>query len=212
MKVFHDFRSSKIKSPFWRAVFGPFETFRYHKLEFFIWFAFVLVASLLGVIINLIKRVGFDGWNIFVALGPDSAAGSFYTFSIVTFSSLIYPLFSRFVKSQKPEFRKIHIAYITILIFMMLFCSVYYSFASLNLSIVDYSKLKCSDMTFDWPQLVFFLLAIIFSAYSFGLTFLGPHDDSLHLSDDYLREENKQVKALTQQSSSSTTTTNGIKI
>ena len=121
MEKTNDFWSSKLKSPFGRAIIGPFETFRFHKLELFIWLAFVLVASLLGVIINLIKRVGFDGWDFEVALGPDSAAGSFYTFAIVMFSSLIYPLFARFVKSEKPEFRKIHITYITILIFTMLF-------------------------------------------------------------------------------------------
>ena len=213
MEKSYEFWSSKIDSPFWRAVIGPFETFRFHKLELFIWLAFVLVASLLGVIINLIKRVGFDGWDFKVALGPDSAAGSFYTFSIVMFSSLIYPLFARFVRNDIPEFRKIHIAYITILIFTMLFCGVYYSFSTLNQPMVDYTSLHNSDMQFDVPQFIFFVLALLFSAYSFGLTFLGEHDDSLHLSDNYLASENKQVKILAQQASASpTTTANGIKI
>lgn len=103
MKKTSVFITAKINNPFWRALLAPIEAFRFHKLELFIWFAFVLVASLLGVIINLIKRVGFDGWNICVALGPDSAAGSFYTFSIVMFSSLIYPLFSRFISGDKPR-------------------------------------------------------------------------------------------------------------
>lgn len=213
MKESNKFWSSKIKSPFWRAVIGPFETFRFHKLELFIWLAFVLVASLLGVIINLIKRVGFDGWDIAVALGPDSAAGSFYTFSIVMFSSLIYPLFSRFVKSEKPEFRKIHIAYITILIFTMLFCGVYYSFSTLSQPMVGYTSLHNSDMQLDVPQFIFFVLALLFSAYSFGLTLIGEHDDSLRLSDDYLAKENEQVNILSQQATASTTTTaNGIMI
>lgn len=213
MEKTNDFWSSKLKSPFGRAIIGPFETFRFHKLELFIWFAFVLVASLLGVIINLIKRVGFDDWDFKVALGPDSAAGSFYTFAIVMFSSLIYPLFARFVKSEKPEFRKIHITYITILIFTMLFCGVYYSFSTLNKPIVDYTNLHNSDMRIDVPQLTFFVLALLFSAYSFGLTLIGEHDDSLHLSDDYLTKENEQVNILSQQASSSTTTTaNGIKL
>ena len=213
MEKSYNFWSSKIKSPFWRAIIGPFETFRFHKLELFIWFAFVLVASLLGVIINIIRRVGFDGWDFKVALGPDSAAGSFYTFSIVVFSSLIYPLFAGFVKSEKPEFRKIHIAYITILIFTMLFCGVYYSFSTLDQPLTDYTSLHNSDMRLDVPQFIFFVLALLFSAYSFGLTLIGEHDDSLHLSDDYLKKENEQVNILSRQASSSTTTTaNGIKI
>ena len=171
------------------------------------------MASLLGVIINIIRRVGFDGWDFQVALGPDSAAGSFYTFSIVMFSSLIYPLFARFVKSEKPEFRKLHIAYITILIFTMLFCGVFYSFSTLDQPQVDYTSLHNSDMRFDIPQAIFFVLALLFSAYSFGLTLIGKHDDSLHLSDNYLEKENEQVNILSKQASSSTTTTaNGIKI
>lgn len=215
MNKSRDFITAKIKNPFWRALFAPFEAFRYHKLELFIWFAFVLVASLLGIIINLIKRVGFDGWNICVALGPDSAAGSFYTFSIVMFSSLIYPLFSRFINGDKPEYRRMHIAYITVLIFVMLFCGVYYSFSTLDQPMVDYSKLHMSDMKFDCPQFFFFILALVFSAYSFGLTLIGQHEDVLHLSDDYLVKENKQVKELKQQSASSSstaTTASGIKI
>ena len=215
MNKSRDFITAKIKSPFWRALFAPFEAFRFHKLELFIWFAFVLVASLLGVIINLIKRVGFDGWNICVDLGPDSAAGSFYTFSMVMFSSLIYPLFSRFISGDKPEYRRIHIAYITVLIFVMLFCGVYYSFSTLDQPMVDYSKLHKSDMEFDCPQFSFFILALVFSAYSFGLTLIGQHEDVLHLSDDYLVKENKQVKELEQQSASSSstaTTAGGIKI
>lgn len=215
MNKSRDFITAKIKSPFWRALFAPFEAFRFHKLELFIWFAFVLVASLLGVIINLIKRVGFDGWNICVALGPDSAAGSFYTFSMVMFSSLIYPLFSRFISGDKPEYRRIHIAYITVLIFVMLFCGVYYSFSTLDQPMVDYSKLHKSDMEFDCPQFFFFILVLVFSAYSFGLTLIGQHEDDLHLSDDYLVKENKQVKELEQQSASSSstaTTAGGIKI
>ena len=215
MNKSRDFITAKIKSPFWRALFAPFEAFRFHKLELFIWFAFVLVASLLGVIINLIKRVGFDGWNICVALGPDSAAGSFYTFSMVMFSSLIYPLFSRFISGDKPEYRRMHIAYITVLIFIMLFCGVYYSFSTLDQPMVDYSKLHKSDMELDCPQFFFFILALVFSVYSFGLTLIGQHEDVLHLSDDYLVKENKQVKELEQQSASSSstaTTASGIKI
>lgn len=215
MNKSRDFITAKIKNPFWRALFAPFEAFRYHKLELFIWFAFVLVASLLGIIINLIKRVGFDGWNICVALGPDSAAGSFYTFSIVMFSSLIYPLFSRFINGDKPEYRRMHIAYITVLIFVMLFCGVYYSFSTLDQPMVDYSKLYKSDMELDCPQFFFFILALVFSVYSFGLTLIGQHEDVLHLSDDYLVKENKQVKELEQQSASSSstaTTASGIKI
>ncbi len=208
-------KSSRINNTFLRAILAPLETLLFHKLELFLWFSFVIVAGLLGVIINIIKRWIFDGWDFFVALGPDSAAGSFYTFSLVMISSLIYPLFSRFIKSEKPEYRKIHIVFITILIFTLLFCGIYYSFSTLNQPMEAYDGLHNNEMDIDYSQLFFFVLVIIFSVYSFGLTLIGQHEDELHLSDDYLEKEQHQVKKLSQQSSSSVssaTTPDGTKI
>lgn len=208
-------KSSRINNTFLRAILAPFETLLFHKLELFLWFAFVIVAGLLGVIINIIKRWIFDGWDFFVALGPDSAAGSFYTFSLVMISSLIYPLFSRFIKSEKPEYRKIHIVFITILIFTLLFCGIYYSFSTLNQPMGAYDGLHNNEMHIDYSQSFFFVLVIIFSVYSFGLTLIGQHEEELHLSDDYLEKEQHQVKKLSQQSSSSVssaTTPDGTKI
>lgn len=208
-------KSSRINNTFLRVILAPFETLLFHKLELFLWFAFVIVAGLLGVIINIIKRWIFDGWDFFVALGPDSAAGSFYTFSLVMISSLIYPLFSRFIKSEKPEYRKIHIVFITILIFTLLFCGIYYSFSTLNQPMEAYDGLHNNEMHIDYSQSFFFVLVIIFSVYSFGLTLIGQHEEELHLSDDYLEKEQHQVKKLSQQSSSSVssaTTPDGTKI
>ena len=145
-------KSSRINNTFLRAILAPLETLLFHKVELFLWFSFVIVAGLLGVIINIIKRWIFDGWDFFVALGPDSAAGSFYTFSLVMISSLIYPLFSRFIKSEKPEYRKIHIVFITILIFTLLFCGIYYSFSTLNQPIGAYERLHNNDMRIDYSQ------------------------------------------------------------
>lgn len=208
-------KSSRINNILLRAILAPLETLLFHKVELFLWFSFVIVAGLLGVIINIIKRWIFDGWDFSVALGPDSAAGSFYTFSLVMISSLIYPLFSRFIKSEKPEYRKVHILYITILIFTLLFCGVFYSFSTLTQPMGAYTKLQNVDMRLDRSQLLFFVLSIVFSVYSFGLTLIGQHEEELHLSDDYLENEQHQVKTLSKQSSSSissATTPNGTKI
>ena len=208
-------KSSRINNILLRAILAPLETLLFHKVELFLWFSFVIVAGLLGVIINIIKRCIFDGWDFFVALGPDSAAGSFYTFSLVMISSLIYPLFSRFIKSEKPEYRKIHIVFITILIFTLLFCGIYYSFSTLNQPMEAYDGLHNNNMCIDYSQSFFFVLVIIFSVYSFGLTLIGQHEEELHLSDDYLEKEQHQVKELSKQSSSSissATTPDGTKI
>ena len=78
-----------------------------------------------------------------------------------------------------------------------------------------YDGLHNNEMDIDYSQLFFFVLVIIFSVYSFGLTLIGQHEDELHLSDDYLEKEQHQVKKLSQQSSSSVssaTTPDGTKI
>ena len=70
-------------------------------------------------------------------------------------------------------------------------------------------------MRIDYLQLFFFVLVIIFSVYSFGLTLIGQHEEELHLSDDYLEKEQHQVKKRSRQSSSSissATTPDGTKI
>lgn len=78
-----------------------------------------------------------------------------------------------------------------------------------------YARLHNKNMRIDYSQLFFFVLVIIFSVYSFGLTLIGQHEDELHLSDDYLGKEQHQVKKLSKQSSSSissATTPDGTKI
>lgn len=78
-----------------------------------------------------------------------------------------------------------------------------------------YDGLHNNEMHIDYSQSFFFVLVIIFSVYSFGLTLIGQHEEELHLSDDYLEKEQHQVKKLSQQSSSSissATTPDGTKI
>lgn len=78
-----------------------------------------------------------------------------------------------------------------------------------------YDGLHNNNMCIDYSQSFFFVLVIIFSVYSFGLTLIGQHEEELHLSDDYLENEQNQVKKLSQQSSSSAssaTTPDGTKI
>lgn len=175
---------SKIKSNFWRSVISPFCICLEYKVESFIWMMFVIVAGQLGTIINLIRRWGFGDWEFLPALGPDSASGSFYTFALVLIASLLASIFIRFIKKETPEYRNISAVYLTILIFSLVICAIFYSFATNDFELIDFSKLKNEDMTVDWKQLVFFILSIIFAWYSFGLTHLCFHEGSLHL-DDY---------------------------
>lgn len=192
---------SKIKSNFWRSVISPFCICWEYKVESFIWMMFVIVAGQLGTIINLIRRWGFGDWAFLPALGPDSASGSFYTFALVLIASLLASIFIRFIKKETPEYRNISAVYLTILIFSLVICAIFYSFATNDFESIDFSKLGNKDMSVDWKQLVFFILSIIFAWYSFGLTHLCFHEDSLHL-DDYQEMDDNSRNELSKKISS----------
>jgi len=79
---------SNIKNYFGRALILPFTVLLCHKVETFIWFMFVIVASQMGVAINVIYRCLYEDWDLYTALAPDSASGTFYTFCMVMVASL----------------------------------------------------------------------------------------------------------------------------
>lgn len=190
---------ARIKRPFWRALIAPiFIGPQYHKVDTFIWMMFIVVASQLGTIINVIRRFVFEGWAFQAALGPDTSNGVFYTFALVMMASLIGPLFMRFIHKDPPEYRTVSMVFITILFFFILFCAVFYAFAAKGASVDDFAKLENSDMALDVPQFIFFIVAILFSLYSFGLTKIKEHEDILRLSDDHLAEDNAQRRKLSE--------------
>lgn len=181
----------RIKSDFLRSIFAPLFICFKHAVEWFLWLMFVVIAGQLGTIINVIQRWLFGGWDFMTAFCPDSASGSFYTFALVMIASLIGPIFIRFVNKEKPEYRPITIVFVTILIFSLLFCGLYYSFATQEPNMTDFSELHNKDISVDVKQLVFFVLAIVFSWYSFGLSLMPIHEEDAHLDKDYQSMEDK---------------------
>lgn len=186
----------RLKSDFLRSVVAPFCICAKHPVEWFLWLMFVIIAGQLGTIINVIQRWVFNGWDFLPAFCPDSASGSFYTFALVMIASLIGPIFIRFANKGKPEYRPITIVYVTILIFSLLFCGLYYSFASQVPNLTDFSKLHNNEISVDTKQLVFFLLAIVFSWYSFGLSLMPIHETDAHLDKDYQKEDDSERNEL----------------
>lgn len=181
----------RIKSDFLRSIVAPFCICSKHAVEWFLWLMFVVIAGQLGTIINVIQRWVFGGWDFMAAFCPDSTSGSFYTFALVMIASLIGPIFIRFVNKGKPEYRPITIVYVTILIFSLLFCGLYYSFATQEPNMTDFSGLHNKDISVDVKQLVFFVLAIVFSWYSFGLSLMPIHEEDALLDKDYQSMDDK---------------------
>ena len=93
---------AKRNSKFWGSLFVPFIVGFKHKVDFFLWGMFVIVAGQLGTIINVVNRTLFQNpdWSFPQALYPDSVFGSFYTYALVLIASkyLLVKLYAVFVK------------------------------------------------------------------------------------------------------------------
>lgn len=179
------------KSKFWKALLCPFLVTLEHLTETFIWVLFVIFAGQLGTIINIIRRSVFLGWDVSVALIPDSISGTFYTFSLVLIASLLAPLFVSYFKDEKPNYQHISSVLVALMFFVMIFCAVFYSFAASDTATsMDYSKLIAADVKVDGWQLAFFIIAIVLAVYCHGFSLLKFHEDELKMSSEYFTREN----------------------
>jgi len=92
--------------------------------------------------------------------------------------------------------------FLTLQIFTLVFCAIFYGLSSQKMEITDFLILQNEDMNVDVPQCIFFVLAILFSFYSFGLTLLRKHESTVKLADDHLVLENENKKELAKKATS----------
>ena len=185
---------------FWGSVLVPFIACFNHKIEFFLWIMFVFVAGQLGTIINVVNRTLFHDWTISQALYPDSVSGSFYTYALVLIASLIVPLFTRIRNNKEPGFRSMSVVLMTLLIFALVLSAVFFSFASQEIRSVKYDDFKNLDLNIDWKQTIFFVTAVIFAWYAFGLSLMADNNEGNELDDKYLKQEQEDVDHMEEKS------------
>ena len=161
-----------------------------HRLDFFLWFLFVVIAGQLGTIINFINRCVFGGWYLSQSLLADSVSGNFYTFALVLVTSTIGNIFIKLTCKSEHDHRKAIVVFVALCIFLMLFDAVFFSFATQGYA-VEYKNVATANIRFDWWQIVFFILAIIAAILSFGLERIDGHKEY-----NYLDDENKTVRDL----------------
>lgn len=161
-----------------------------HRLDFFLWFLFVVIAGQLGTIINLINRCVFDGWVLSQSLLADSASGNFYTFALVLVTSTIGNIFIKLTRKSEHDHRKAIVFFVALCLFLMLFDAVFFSFATQDYA-AEYKKVAAANISFDWWQFAFFLFAILAAIISFGFERIDCHKEY-----NYLDEENKTVTRL----------------
>jgi hypothetical protein len=184
---------SERENKLWGSLLIPYVVCFKYKVEFFLWIVFIVVAGQLGTIINVVNRKFFMNWDWNLVLYPDSVFGSFYTYALVLIASLIVPLFTRIRNDNKPRFRSMTIVFTTLLIFVLILCAVFFSFASQETKSVNYNDFQNLQITVDVKQLVFFSLSIILAWYAFGLTLMVQNNEGREFDDDYFEQEKMDV-------------------
>lgn len=203
-----------------KGVFVPFLTLFHRKflVRTFLWFVFSVGFSLIGTIINVIKFAVFNipqvdkapsalSDRILTSIYLDSKSGTFYTFSIVLAASILYPLFESFIKHEW-HYTYLRVITIIVAILVLVFGGVFYSFSTISIPQVGNGF---SQLCLDKCQLVFFLLAILVAAYSYGLGLMKEDDNHPEL-DDYADRDDKEVQALTEKASQQDNNEEDVKI
>lgn len=186
-------KSEKNKNKIWKSFKKPWCIIKKKPMSFFLFCLFTVFAGQLGILINLISRLSTNKFTFFESIYLDSNSGSFYTFSIALIASALGPLFVNFVEKSPTEFRSIKITTISITIFVLFFTGIFYSTSSINTNSINIKMFNV-----DWPQLLFFLIAILISLYCFNLLELENFkDDFSDINDDnYALLEDEKVKNL----------------
>ncbi|OXA73024.1 hypothetical protein B0A67_06160 [Flavobacterium aquidurense] len=185
----------KKKSRIWYSFKEPWGIIKRKPMSFFLFCLFTVFAGQIGILINIIIRVSSEKFSLVESLYLDSVSGSFYTFSIALIASALGPLFVNFVEKSPTEFRSIKITTISITIFILFFTGIFYSISTTNPE-----SIGITSFGIDWPQLSFFLLAIVVSLFSFNLLELENFkDDYADINDDnYASVEDELVKTIVQ--------------
>ncbi len=176
-----------------KKIIAPLQAVLKDRCEFVIWLIFVILAGQSGTIINIIGRCNFNKIAIQQSILADSISGSFYTYSLTLVTSAIGSIMIKFIKKTKPEHRKFKILFVSIAFIICLFNAVFYSFATQN-NVLDINMVEKSAIELDFWQLVFFILAILVSIYTLGLTKISDYDEFDELDDDdYKMNEDNRV-------------------
>lgn len=159
------------------AFFRPFLRCWENSFYFSVWSAFTLIGGLLGTLFNLIQRCIIGKYTFQEALYIDSVSGSFYVFSIVLVSSVLAPIFLKFVTDKEIEFKKMKIGFVSVSIFVLIFGSVFYTLFTSRYVV----PIPSTRLSVDWWQLSFFVFSILIAIYSFGIKLIddnpGDNDD-----------------------------------
>lgn len=183
-----------------KLIIDPVTVVQYYKTEFALWFIFTIIAGQLGILVNFIIRYYSYGISIPTSIYLDSISGSFYIFSIATVASMLGPLFTNILLSNKLVFKTLKVFTTVITIFFLFFSGVVYSVIQ-SKSDIPLSNLKLNP---DWTQIVVYLFSLFLCFYVYCILKLDNYQKKYkHLNEPIFSEQDdNRVAAVTQESKS----------
>ncbi|WP_255080195.1 hypothetical protein [Lacihabitans sp. CCS-44] len=162
---------------------------------FLVWFIFTILAGQIGIFTNVILKYKVNNIAISQSMIEESIIGSFFTFAIVLFASTLGLLFVNILERNPTVFKSFKVFLLIVTVFSLFFAGIYYSASTI--SIRNPIETKIENYSIDWPQVIFFILSIIFAVYTYCITRLDlNYEKYQHLDDNYAEKDNEKVEEL----------------
>ncbi len=170
-------------SRFVNSIFIPFKIFRVETQKSALWFLFTVVCGQIGIVVNiwshLAPRVG-----LYDAVLEEFTVNSFYTYSIVLLTCTAGSLFMKIDKDKMITYTAIK-EWLLIALGGLVFIGAF----------LCQSRGKISG--YNWYQLGYFILAIVFAVYGFCVVNMDRHLELFsEIQDPITQEEADSIKGM----------------
>lgn len=188
-------------------LFLPFRVITYNKTSFFVWMLSTFLGGNLGVIINMVIRHYLYDMNLWKSISYDLFSGTFYVFVIAMLASSFGTLLIDFWTKENNDFKQPKIIWLSVTFFLCTIISIFYSAYTSSL------MQKNTEKYFDFWQIVFLIVGMIFGIYSYCLLLMDPQIEEFGvLSDKYEQKENKNIQKMSKDSCQMDKDSNGVKL
>ncbi len=178
----------------WR-IFKPFTVLKRDnmKVSFILWIVFVILIGQIGIIASIIANWQTLGVSAIIL---NYKFGNLYIFTVACLSFGIYDYFNEYYLKRELRFRGIKIVTAAIALCLIFLVLIIFSSNHLPLN----STVSQIAKQWDWLgltwQIILYCSAIIFSAYMFCVNKLDLFSEQYNDLDDFIYQENENIKAL----------------
>ena len=170
-------------SRFTKSIFSPFKIFKVETQKSALWFLFTVICGLIGIVMNVWSHLGPEV-RLYDAILNEFTVNSFYTYSIVLLTCTVGSLFMK-IDSDKM------ITYTSIKLWLMI---VLGGFVFIGAFLCQ-SRGNISG--FNWYQLFYFLLTVLFAVYGFCVVNMDRHPELFYdIQDPMTQDEANNIKGM----------------